>query len=102
MRAIGLFGFGGGGTVAVTGAAGAVGGYAVELAKADGLTVIADAAPRDTDLVRGLGADHVIARGTDAAARIRALETGWGSRPRGRLTADSRGGARDRRRRVTG
>jgi hypothetical protein len=31
-----------GGVVAVTGAAGAVGGYATELAKADGLTVIAD------------------------------------------------------------
>ncbi|MDW6062978.1 NADP-dependent oxidoreductase [Streptomyces sp. FXJ1.4098] len=62
-----------GGTVAVTGAAGAVGGYAVELAKADGLTVIADAAPHDTDRVRGFGADHVVERGTDVAARIRAL-----------------------------
>ncbi|KAK1180662.1 NADP-dependent oxidoreductase [Streptomyces sp. NBS 14/10] len=62
-----------GGTVAVTGAAGAVGGYAVELAKADGLTVIADAAPYDTDRVRGFGADHVVERGTDVAARIRAL-----------------------------
>ncbi|MGP3970951.1 NADP-dependent oxidoreductase [Streptomyces sp. 6N223] len=62
-----------GGTVAVTGAAGAVGGYAVELAKADGLTVIADAAQRDTELVRGFGADHVVERGTDVATRIRAL-----------------------------
>ncbi|QLH25506.1 NADP-dependent oxidoreductase [Streptomyces sp. Rer75] len=62
-----------GGTVAVTGAAGAVGGYAVELAKADGLTVIADAARYDTELVRGFGADHVVERGTDVAARIRAL-----------------------------
>jgi NADPH:quinone reductase-like Zn-dependent oxidoreductase len=32
-------------TVAVTGAAGAVGGYAVQLAKAGGLRVIADASP---------------------------------------------------------
>ncbi|MFC9739978.1 NADP-dependent oxidoreductase [Streptomyces noursei] len=62
-----------GGTIAVTGAAGAVGGYAIELAKADGLTVIADAAPHDTDRVRGFGADHVVARGTEVAARIRAL-----------------------------
>ncbi|MER7795614.1 NADP-dependent oxidoreductase [Streptomyces sp. NPDC097640] len=62
-----------GGTVAVTGAAGAVGGYAVQLAKADGLTVIADAAPRDTDRVRGFGADHVVERGADVAARMRAL-----------------------------
>ncbi|MEU7579900.1 NADP-dependent oxidoreductase [Streptomyces sp. NPDC041068] len=62
-----------GGTVAVTGAAGAVGGYAVELAKADGLTVIADAAPHDIDRVRGFGADHVVERGPEVAARIRAL-----------------------------
>ncbi|MEV0081895.1 NADP-dependent oxidoreductase [Saccharopolyspora sp. NPDC050642] len=62
-----------GGVIAVTGAAGAVGGYAVELAKADGLTVIADAAPHDVELVRGFGADHVVERGTDVADRIRAL-----------------------------
>ncbi|WP_063034161.1 NADP-dependent oxidoreductase [Nocardia grenadensis] len=62
-----------GATVAVTGAAGAVGGYAVQLAKADGLTVVADAAPHDNDRVRGFGADHVVARGADVADRIRAL-----------------------------
>ncbi|WP_125264330.1 NADP-dependent oxidoreductase [Streptomyces alboflavus] len=65
-----------GGTVAVTGAAGAVGGYAVELAKADGLTVIADAAGPDVEVVRGFGADHVVERGADVAARIRALVPG--------------------------
>ncbi len=32
-------------TVAVVGAAGAVGGYAIQLAKADGLTVLAMASP---------------------------------------------------------
>ncbi|AKS33411.1 NADP-dependent oxidoreductase [Mycolicibacterium goodii] len=62
-----------GATVAVTGAAGAVGGYAVELAKADGLRVIADAAPHDAELVRGFGADHVVERGADVAAGIRAV-----------------------------
>ncbi|MEU0358096.1 NADP-dependent oxidoreductase [Streptomyces cyaneofuscatus] len=62
-----------GGTVAVTGAVGAVGGYAVELARADGLTVIADAAPRDGETVRGFGADHVVERGAGIAERIRAL-----------------------------
>ena len=62
-----------GATVAVTGAAGAVGGYAVELARADGLTVIADAAPRDVELVRGFGADSVVARGPEVATRIREL-----------------------------
>lgn len=53
-----------GATVAVTGAAGAVGGYAVQLAKADGLRVIADAAPKDELLVKELGADVVLLRGT--------------------------------------
>src|SRR5918999_528375 len=46
-----------GATLAVTGAAGAVGGYAVELGTVDGLRVIADAKLEDEELVRGLGAD---------------------------------------------
>ena len=62
-----------GATVAVTGAAGAVGGYAVELAKADGLTVIADAAAKDRDLITGFGADHVLERGDGFAGRVREL-----------------------------
>lgn len=56
--------------VAVTGAAGAFGGYVVELAKADGLTVIADASSSDAQLVKDLGADIVVARGDDVADRI--------------------------------
>lgn len=59
-------------TVGVTGAAGVLGGYAVQLAKQDGLRVIADAAPKDEQLVRDLGADVVVARGADVADRIRA------------------------------
>lgn len=59
-----------GDTLAVTGAAGAYGGYVVQLAKADGLTVIADASAADEALVRGLGADVVVARGPDVADRI--------------------------------
>jgi NADPH:quinone reductase-like Zn-dependent oxidoreductase len=58
--------------LAVTGAAGAFGGYVVQLAKADGLTVVADASEADEDLVRGLGADVVVRRGDDVAERIRA------------------------------
>jgi NADPH:quinone reductase-like Zn-dependent oxidoreductase len=57
--------------LAVTGAAGAFGGYVVQLAKADGLTVVADAAEKDEQLVRELGADVVVRRGDDVAARIR-------------------------------
>jgi NADPH:quinone reductase-like Zn-dependent oxidoreductase len=58
-------------TLAVTGAAGAVGGYTIQLARAAGLRVIADAAPADAALVRGLGADVVVARGPQVAARMR-------------------------------
>ncbi|MEU6373559.1 NADP-dependent oxidoreductase [Streptomyces sp. NPDC046909] len=63
-----------GATVAITGAAGAVGGYAVQLAKADGLRVLADAAPKDEQLVRGLGADVVLTRGTDFPDLVRKEE----------------------------
>lgn len=58
-------------TLAVTGAAGAVGGYVVQLAKTDGLHVIADAAPADEQLVTTLGADEIVARGPDVGQRIR-------------------------------
>src|SRR5207302_108410 len=60
-------------TLAVTGAAGCFGGYAVQLAKADGLRVVADASAADTELVRSLGADDVVPRGDDVAARIREI-----------------------------
>ncbi|MFQ1000458.1 NADP-dependent oxidoreductase [Modestobacter sp. SSW1-42] len=58
--------------LAVTGAAGAFGGYTIQLAKADGLTVVADAKPEDEELVRSFGADVVVPRGGDVAAAIRA------------------------------
>lgn len=58
-------------TLAVTGAAGCYGGYVIQLAKQAGLRVIADAAPADEALVRSLGADTVVLRGDDIAARIR-------------------------------
>jgi NADPH2:quinone reductase len=57
--------------LAVTGAAGAFGGYVVQLARSEGLTVVADAAEADEELVRELGADVVVRRGEDVAARIR-------------------------------
>jgi NADPH:quinone reductase-like Zn-dependent oxidoreductase len=55
-------------TLGVTGAAGAVGGYAVELGVADGLRVIAVARPEDEALVRRFGAETLVPRG-DAAIR---------------------------------
>jgi NADPH2:quinone reductase len=57
--------------VAISGAAGAVGGYAIQLAKARGLTVIADAVLEGADAVLALGADHVVARGLEFADEIR-------------------------------
>jgi NADPH:quinone reductase-like Zn-dependent oxidoreductase len=65
------FGLQPGQTVAVTGAAGCYGGYVVQLAKADGLRVIADASAVDEQLVRELGADVVVPRGDDISEQIR-------------------------------
>jgi NADPH2:quinone reductase len=70
-RAVDVLNLRPGQTVAVTGAAGAVGGYAVQLAKADGLVVIADASAADEALVRSLGADKVFARGEEFAGLVR-------------------------------
>jgi NADPH:quinone reductase-like Zn-dependent oxidoreductase len=67
-----LMGLRPGQVLAVTGAAGAYGGYVVQLAKDDGLTVVADASEADEQLVRDLGADVVVRRGDDVAERIRA------------------------------
>lgn len=60
-----------GGVLVVTGAAGALGGYTIQLAKTAGLTVVADAAEADEELVTGLGADIVLRRGEGFAQRVR-------------------------------
>ena len=65
-----------GSVVAVTGAAGAVGGYAIQLGRHDGLQVVADAAPADEELIRDLGAAHVVPRGDGFAAGVRSLRPG--------------------------
>ncbi|HEX7658648.1 MAG TPA: NADP-dependent oxidoreductase [Pseudonocardiaceae bacterium] len=70
-EALDLLGLKSGQVLAVLGAAGAFGGYVIQLAKTEGLTVIADASPADEQLVRDLGADVVVARGDDVASRIR-------------------------------
>ncbi len=57
--------------LAVTGAAGAFGGYVIQLAKADGITVVADAADKDRDLVQQLGADVVLPRGDGFVEAVR-------------------------------
>ena len=70
-QSLDLLGLQPGQTLAVTGAAGAYGGYMVQLAKADGLVVIADASEADTELVKRLGADLVLPRGEQFAAHVR-------------------------------
>jgi NADPH:quinone reductase-like Zn-dependent oxidoreductase len=57
-------------TLGVTGAAGAVGGYAVELGVADGLRVIAVARPQDEPVVKRLGAATFVPSGDEAIRRL--------------------------------
>lgn len=65
-----------GSTFAVLGAAGAVGGYLLELAKHEGLRVIGTASAGDGDLLRSLGADTTLDRDQDMAACIREIVPG--------------------------
>ena len=60
-----------GSTLAVTGAAGIVGQYAIQLGRHEGLTVIADAKADDTALVESFGAQQVVERGPAMAAAVR-------------------------------
>ncbi|TDO64042.1 NADPH:quinone reductase-like Zn-dependent oxidoreductase [Kribbella sp. VKM Ac-2571] len=60
-------------TLLVTGAAGGVGGYAVEIAKYLGLTVIAAASAHDEELVRLMGAEHFVDRSQDLATAVRRI-----------------------------
>jgi NADPH2:quinone reductase len=64
-----------GGTVLVHGGAGAVGHFAIELARAAGATVISTvSSPAKAELATAAGAHHVVDyRADDAVARIRAL-----------------------------
>ncbi|MBO1754101.1 NADP-dependent oxidoreductase [Allobranchiibius sp. CTAmp26] len=59
--------------IAVTGAAGAYGGSLIQIARARGLHVTADASEADERLVRDLGAEEVVRRGDDVAQRFRGV-----------------------------
>ncbi|KAB2349012.1 NADP-dependent oxidoreductase [Actinomadura rudentiformis] len=66
-----------GATLLVTGAAGAVGGFTVELAAHRGLRVVAVAGPGDERLVRDLGAEWFVPRtAADLPAEVRAVVAG--------------------------
>jgi NADPH:quinone reductase-like Zn-dependent oxidoreductase len=83
-QALDLLGLRPGQALLVTGAAGAVGGYAVQLAAAAGLRVVATASAGDESLVRGFGAELFVPRAAEPtapgpgtlAARVRALVPG--------------------------
>jgi NADPH:quinone reductase len=62
-----------GAVLAVTGSAGCVGQYAIQLGRHAGLTVIGDAKPEDAALVGSFGAHHVVPRGEAMAAAVREL-----------------------------
>lgn len=71
LQGLDLLGLAPGQTVLVTGAAGAVGGFAVELAVARGLRVVAAASDGDEELVRGLGASEFVPRSAPLADAVR-------------------------------
>ncbi|WP_029136688.1 quinone oxidoreductase family protein [Nakamurella lactea] len=80
----------GGQTVLIHAAAGGTGQAAVTMAKHYGATVIGTASPGKHDLLRTLGADHVIdSRGADIAAEVLQLTGGAGVD----LVLESAGGA---------
>jgi len=85
-----LGGIAAGQTVLIHAAAGGTGQAAVKMAKHYGATVIATASPGKHDVVRALGADHVIdSRSADLAADVLRLTGGTGAD----LVLESVGGA---------
>ena len=76
VQALDLLGLTAGQTILVTGAAGALGGFGVELAAMRGLRVIAAAGDDDEKLVRGLGAAGFVPRSADLASAVRDLVPG--------------------------
>jgi NADPH:quinone reductase len=67
-----LLGLSSGQTLVVTGGAGLLASYVIPLAKAAGLTVIADANEQDTESVHRYGADTVVPRGDGFVNAVRA------------------------------
>jgi NADPH:quinone reductase len=62
-----------GATLAVTGSAGIVGQFAIQLGRHEGLTVIGDAAPAEVELIESFGADRVVPRGVGTEDGIREI-----------------------------
>ncbi|MGW2400600.1 NADP-dependent oxidoreductase [Kitasatospora sp. NPDC001664] len=76
-QALDLLGLPAGATLLVTGAAGGVGGLAVQLAALRGLRVVAQGAEADREALLGLGAEWFVPRGGgELAEQVRALVPG--------------------------
>ena len=76
VQALDLLGLSAGQTILVTGAAGGLGGFGVELAAMRGLRVIAAAGDDDEKLARELGAAAFVPRSADLATAVRDLVPG--------------------------
>jgi NADPH2:quinone reductase len=74
LRGLEMLDLAAGETLAVSGGAGLLGSYVIGLARERGLRVIADAKAGEEDLVRGFGADVVVARSDDFAGAVRGVE----------------------------
>ena len=91
-QALDLLGLEPGRTLLVTGAAGALGGYAVELAVRRGLRVVAVAAKRDEATVREFGAQWFVPRSPSRPRRCgRSCPAGWRRRSTPRWSATGPG-----------
>lgn len=77
-----------GATLLITGASGAVGGFATQLAVRDGLRVLAVASGGDEEWVAGLGAAEVLPRDTDLAS-LDPVDAVLDAVPVGRPAADA-------------
>jgi NADPH:quinone reductase-like Zn-dependent oxidoreductase len=70
FRGLELLDLDAGATLLVTGGAGLLASFVIPIAKLRGLRVLADAAAADEDLVRGFGADVVVARGDECVEAV--------------------------------
>jgi NADPH:quinone reductase-like Zn-dependent oxidoreductase len=62
-----------GSTLAVTGSAGIVGQFAIQLGRHEGLTMIGDAAAAEIELIESFGAERVVPRGEGTEPELREI-----------------------------
>lgn len=72
ILALEMLGLAGGQTLLVTGGAGMLGSYAIQLARQAGLKVLANASDKDRDFLTAIGADVVLPRDAGLEQKLRA------------------------------